>query len=102
MCGLAGILHFDRSHPVDRDLLLRMTRSIAHRGPDAEGLQVYGNVGLGHRRLSILDLSSEANQPMANKDGSVHIVYNGEVYNFRELRGELQSEGYAFRTPIRY
>ena len=49
MCGLAGILHFDRSHPVDRDLLLRMTRSIAHRGPDAEGLQVYGNVGLGHR-----------------------------------------------------
>ena len=98
MCGLAGILHFDRSHPVDRDLLLRMTRSIAHRGPDAEGLQVYGNVGLGHRRLSILDLSSEANQPMTNKDGSVHIVYNGEVYNFRELRAELQSEGCAFRT----
>jgi asparagine synthase (glutamine-hydrolysing) len=98
MCGLAGILHFDRSHPVDRDLLLRMTRAVAHRGPDAEGLHVDANVGLGHRRLSILDLSPEANQPMSNRDGSVHIVYNGEVYNFHELRAELQSEGYAFRT----
>jgi asparagine synthase (glutamine-hydrolysing) len=98
MCGLAGILHFDRSHPVDRDLLLRMTRAIAHRGPDAEGLELYGNVGLGHRRLSIVDLSSEANQPMANADSSVHIVYNGEVYNFRELRAELESEGCTFRT----
>ena len=98
MCGLAGILHFDRSHPVDRDLLLRMTRTVAHRGPDAEGLHVDGNVGLGHRRLSILDLSPEANQPMASKDGSVHIVYNGEIYNFREVRAELEAQGCAFRT----
>ena len=98
MCGLAGIFHFDRSHPVDRDLLLRMTRAVAHRGPDAEGLHVNANVGLGHRRLSILDLSPEANQPMSNRDGSVHIVYNGEVYNFHELRAELQSNGYVFRT----
>ena len=98
MCGLAGILHFDPDRSRESGPSLADDASVAHRGPDAEGLHVDGNVGLGHRRLSILDLSPEANQPMANADGSVDIVYNGEVYNFREFRGELQAEGCRFRT----
>ncbi|MCP3413830.1 asparagine synthase (glutamine-hydrolyzing) [Bradyrhizobium brasilense] len=98
MCGIAGILNFDRQRPVDRELVVAMTRAVAHRGPDAEGIWVNGHVGLGHRRLSIIDLSMAAEQPMVSDDGQVRIVYNGEVYNFVELRRELQKRGYAFRT----
>lgn len=98
MCGIAGILNFDRQQPVDRRLVVAMTRAVAHRGPDAEGIWVNGPVGLGHRRLSIIDLSVAAEQPMASDDGQVRIVYNGEVYNFLELRRELQRRGYTFRT----
>ncbi|MCS3451014.1 MULTISPECIES: asparagine synthase (glutamine-hydrolyzing) [Bradyrhizobium] len=98
MCGIAGILNFDRQRPVDRELVVAMTRAVAHRGPDAEGIWVNGPVGLGHRRLSIIDLSVAAEQPMVSDDGQVRIVYNGEVYNFVELRRELQKRGYAFRT----
>jgi asparagine synthase (glutamine-hydrolysing) len=98
MCGIAGLLNFDRQEPVDRNLVVAMTRAIAHRGPDAEGIWVEGPVGLGHRRLSIIDLSAAAEQPMVSDDGQLRIVYNGEIYNFRALRRTLQAQGYAFRT----
>jgi len=97
MCGIAGILRFDGG-PVDRTALQRMTDSLAHRGPDGEGHYVAGSVGLGHRRLAIIDLSPAGRQPMSNEDGSVWISYNGEVYNFRELRRELEARGHRFRS----
>ena len=96
MCGIAGI--FDRSGaPVDESLLARMTRVIAHRGPDGQGTFVSGQVGLGHRRLSIIDLEGGA-QPIGNEDGSIQVVFNGEIYNFVELRSELEAAGHVFRT----
>ncbi|WP_342740131.1 asparagine synthase (glutamine-hydrolyzing) [Bradyrhizobium sp. B117] len=98
MCGIAGTLNFDRQKPVDRELVVAMTRALAHRGPDAEGVWVSGSVGLGHRRLSVIDLSAAAEQPMISDDGQVCIVYNGEVYNFLELKRELQGRGFTFRT----
>lgn len=97
MCGIAGILQFDGAPP-DEDLLRRMTRVLAHRGPDAEGLHVAGPVGLGHRRLAILDLSPAAQQPLSNEDGSLWLTYNGEIYNFAELRAELTAAGHVFRS----
>jgi asparagine synthase (glutamine-hydrolysing) len=97
MCGIAGILHLDQREPVDFGLLARMTAALAHRGPDDEGFYRKGPVGLGHRRLSIIDLSGGA-QPMSNEDGTVWIVFNGEIFNFPELRRELEAAGHAFRT----
>lgn len=98
MCGIAGIFHYsDPGHPVDRGLLARMTRVLSHRGPDAEGFHVQPGLGLGHRRLSIVDLSPTGAQPMPNDDGSCWIVYNGEFYNHREFRGPLEAQGYHFR-----
>lgn len=92
------MLNFDRQRPVKREMVVAMTRALAHRGPDAEGVWVEGSVGLGHRRLSIIDLSVAAEQPMVSDDGHVRIVYNGEVYNFLELKRDLQGRGYGFRT----
>lgn len=97
MCGIAGIINFDGS-PVDPVLLYKMTDAIAHRGPDGEGHWIEGNVGLGHRRLSIIDLSPAGQQPMVSADHRYILVYNGEVYNFRELRAELEELGYWFRS----
>jgi asparagine synthase (glutamine-hydrolysing) len=97
MCGIAGILHLD-SAPVDAGLLPHMTDAIAHRGPDGEGQWAEGPVGLGHRRLAILDLSEAGRQPMSTPDGRYTITYNGEVYNFQELRRELENLGYKFRS----
>ena len=82
---------------VDEDVLRRMRDTMVHRGPDDEGLFISGNVGLGHRRLSIVDLSG-GHQPMANADETIWITYNGELYNFRELRAEMEARGHAFRT----
>ncbi len=96
MCGIAGIVE-QSGRPVDIRLLRRMTDVLAHRGPDGEGTHVDGSAALGHRRLSILDLSTGA-QPMSSPDGSLWITYNGEVYNYRELRGELAARGARFRT----
>ena len=96
MCGIAGLLRRDGA-PADGALLKRMTDRIAHRGPDGEGFHLDGPVGLGHRRLSIIDLSTGA-QPMASASGSTWITYNGEVYNYRELRQELTARGCEFRT----
>lgn len=97
MCGITGILHFD-GEPASPVILRRMTDAIAHRGPDGEGCYVEGSLALGHRRLAIIDLSPAGHQPMQTVDGRFVISYNGEVYNFRELRTELESLGYQFRS----
>lgn len=97
MCGICGRLNFDLEHPVARDVLRRMGDAIAHRGPDGAGEYVSGPVGLGHRRLSIIDLHT-GDQPMSNEDGSVWVVYNGEIYNFEELRRELVAKGHRFKS----
>ena len=97
MCGIAGILNA-RGTPVDLVHVKAMTDAIAHRGPDGEGQFVDGPLGLGHRRLAILDLSPAGHQPMANGDGRYTISYNGELYNFRELRTELEQLGHQFTS----
>jgi asparagine synthase (glutamine-hydrolysing) len=97
MCGIAGILRFDGAAP-DVGLLRRMTDTIAHRGPDGAGHWVEGPVALGHRRLAIIDLSDQASQPMWSADGDVGIVFNGEIYNYRELAGGLAAAGLPCRT----
>ena len=97
MCGIAGQFNFQRLDPVERETIVRMARSIVHRGPDDEGFFIAGPVGLGFRRLSIIDLSG-GHQPMSDADETVWIIFNGEIYNYRELRVELQNKGYQFRT----
>ena len=96
MCGIAGIADVT-GRPVDQSLLRAMTGVQAHRGPDGEAVVCRGAVGLGHRRLAIIDLAT-GDQPMSSDDGRVWIVFNGEIYNFRELRGELEAAGARFRT----
>ena len=97
MCGIAGLFHTD-GVPVSSVILKKMTDAIGHRGPDGEGHFVDGGLGLGHRRLSIIDLSSAGHQPMASEDGRYVIAYNGEVYNFNELRIELEAVGHRFHS----
>src|SRR2546430_2448326 len=97
MCGICGQFNFQRREPVERETIVRMTRSIAHRGPDDEGFFIAGPVGLGFRRLSIIDLAG-GHQPMSNTEGTVWIIFNGEIYNYKELRAELQSKRHQFRT----
>jgi len=98
MCGIAGKIYQDSQRKVPREDVARMTGVLAHRGPDGEGVWVERNVGLGHRRLSIIDLRAVAAQPMSNEDGAVWITFNGEIYNFQELRKDLESRGHVFRT----
>ncbi|MCG3128940.1 MAG: Asparagine synthetase [glutamine-hydrolyzing] 1 [Phycisphaerae bacterium] len=97
MCGIAGIVQSSPRDHADRALLERMTETLAHRGPDGHGLHVDGPCGLGHRRLSIIDLST-GDQPMFNEDGNLAIVFNGEIYNYRELRPQLKAAGHRFST----
>ena len=97
MCGIAGIFHLDDA-PASAVILQRMTDAIAHRGPDGEGAYVSGCIGLGHRRLAVIDLSPAGHQPMSTADGRYVISYNGEVYNFRELRLELETRGHRFHS----
>jgi len=98
MCGIAGIYHFDPDARADEALLRRMTDLLAHRGPDDAGLYRSGPVGLGHRRLSIIDLSAAGHQPMGSADGSVWITYNGECYNHQAFVGEIEGRGHRFRS----
>ena len=98
MCGIFGILHKDREATVDPGALQAMGSVLRHRGPDAFGTWTKDNVGLGHARLSIIDLSDAGNQPMANEDGSVRITFNGEIYNFPELKRDLLGKGHRFRS----
>ncbi len=96
MCGIAGIVHRDGAS-ASPDLLKRMTDVLAHRGPDGEGFHIDGPIGLGHRRLAIIDVAGGV-QPMASSDRSAWVTYNGEVYNYRELRHELRARGHDFET----
>jgi asparagine synthase (glutamine-hydrolysing) len=97
MCGICGKLNFEKGASVKPSLIRAMMDTIRHRGPDDEGLHVASEVGLGFRRLSIIDLS-RGHQPLSNEDGTVWIVFNGEIYNYRELRKFLLSKGHVFRT----
>jgi asparagine synthase (glutamine-hydrolysing) len=98
MCGIAGKLYVDDSRPVEADALRRMADALRHRGPDDGGVWCEGAVGLAHRRLSVIDLTPAGRQPMANEDGTVRIVFNGEVYNFEALRPALEAAGHRFRS----
>lgn len=98
MCGIAGKLYFDKEQTVTREELLQMAGTLVHRGPDGGGVWTEGNIGFAHRRLSIIDLRSVANQPMSNEDGTVWVTFNGEIYNFQELRTELEKKGHIFKT----
>ena len=97
MCGIVGWVTPPGRRP-DRELVRRMADAVRHRGPDADGVWVHANVGLGHRRLTIIDTSSAADQPLFNEDRSVVVVFNGEIYNFQELRPELEAAGHRFAT----
>lgn len=97
MCGIAGVLDL-RGDPVAHETVQRMTDAIAHRGPDGEGHWREGAVGLGHRRLAVIDLSPAGRQPMLDENGAAVLVYNGEIYNFREIRSELERFGRRFRS----
>ncbi len=97
MCGICGIVNFNVTERVDRGLLERMTSAQAHRGPDDHGYFAEDNVGLGHRRLSIIDLSG-GKQPIFNEDGAVTVVFNGEIYNYADLTGDLIAKGHQFAT----
>src|SRR4051794_11677287 len=97
MCGISGQLVFDPAQSVDGDLLRRLNSTIRHRGPDSEGYYLKGGVGLAISRLAIIDVAG-GRQPISNEDGSIVMVFNGEIYNFCELRAELQNLGHFFRT----
>src|ERR687885_676038 len=96
MCGIAGRISW--STPPQRDTISAMMAALAHRGPDADGLYAEGPAALGHQRLAIIDRRAAANQPMQSADGRFVLVYNGEIYNFRELRRELAEAGVLFTT----
>ena len=97
MCGFAALIGIN-GNPADPKVVERMTSTLVHRGPDDSGIECWKTVGLGFRRLSILDLTPSGHQPMTTPDGRYTIVFNGEIYNFLELRGELQALGYEFRS----
>ena len=96
MCGLCGIVDFSCQPSIET--VEEMNAALRHRGPDAGGVCSFASCGLGHRRLSILDLSDSANQPMLSSDGMIALVFNGEIYNFQENRRRLESAGHRFRT----
>jgi asparagine synthase (glutamine-hydrolysing) len=98
MCGICGVYHLDRDRSVQLDEVRRMAAVLRHRGPDDRGEYVDGNIGLGHQRLSIIDLSPAGHQPMTNEDGRYWIVFNGEIYNYLELRERLEASGHRFRS----
>ena len=97
MCGIAGLWNIESKRPIDHGLLNRMVAALHHRGPDDRGTYVEGELGVGHTRLSIVDLSG-GHQPMCNEDGSLWVVFNGEIYNHVELRAELIQKGHTFKT----
>jgi asparagine synthase (glutamine-hydrolysing) len=98
VCGIAGVFNYIAGRAVDRDAVRRMADVMAHRGPDADGFHFDGAVGLAHRRLAIIDLSDRGRQPMHTRDGRFSIVFNGEIYNYLELRRDLLAKGHTFLT----
>src|SRR5712691_7292764 len=97
MCGICGKFMLDREAYVPEVLVKAMADAITHRGPDDEGFYISGQIGLGFRRLSIIDLSG-GHQPLSNEDGTIWIVFNGEIYNYQALRRELITKGHTFKT----
>lgn len=97
MCGICGKVYFDSHRPVEREVINSMNEVLCHRGPDDEGIYINGNMGLGMRRLSIIDIDG-GKQPIRNEDGTVRVVYNGEIYNFHEIKDELIKRGHKFYT----
>ena len=97
MCGICGQYNFKSLAPVSPAGLQHMTRQLVHRGPDDEGFYLAGPLGLGFRRLSIIDIAG-GHQPMSDADETVWVIFNGEIYNFPELRVELEGYGHIFRT----
>ncbi len=97
MCGITGIYNLNRGHGVDKSVLTQMATALAHRGPDDAAVLVDGDLGLGFRRLSIIDLA-HGQQPFFSADGSVVLICNGEIYNYQELRREMTAKGYTFRS----
>ncbi len=98
MCGITGIYNFREGTSVDQQILQGMTDVIRHRGPDADGIYVHGSLGLGHRRLSIIDLSEAGRQPMFSDDRHLAIVFNGEIYNYLDYRDDLINRGHRFHS----
>lgn len=98
MCGINGILHLQSQRKVDERILTQMRDALEHRGPDDKGIFIDNNIGLGHRRLSILDVSAAGHQPFLSEDGRYAMVFNGEIYNFKDFYSELKSHGYEIRT----
>jgi asparagine synthase (glutamine-hydrolysing) len=98
MCGISGILTFNQNTSISRELIQKMSEAIQHRGPDDEGIYLNGSIALGHRRLAIIDLSPDGHQPMAGPDDSTWLVYNGEIYNYLDLRAELEARGHQFKS----
>ena len=97
MCGITGIIYKDKNRIVDREILQRANDTLTHRGPDDSGYYIDGNVGIAMRRLSIIDVSG-GHQPISNEDNTVHIIYNGELYNYTDLRNQLIQKGHYFKT----
>jgi len=97
MCGICGLVYRDTGRPIDIHILQDMSRRIVHRGPDDEGYYVHENIGLAVKRLSIIDIAS-GHQPMMNEDESIVVVFNGEIYNYLTLKGDLEAKGHLFRT----
>src|SRR5215469_10847537 len=97
MCGIVGLIHRDGQTPVTDETISAMCAAIVHRGPDDQGALCAGPMGMGMRRLSIIDLAG-GHQPIFNEDNSIAVVFNGEIYNYPELKRELVSAGHAFRT----
>ncbi|MDY7039051.1 MAG: asparagine synthetase B, partial [Thermodesulfobacteriota bacterium] len=101
MCGIAGIA-YNYGRPVERNILEDMTNTLQHRGPDDSGILLTQNsnihIGFGHRRLSIIDLSENGHQPMSNEDASIWITFNGEIYNYKELKKDLIKAGHLFAS----
>ena len=97
MCGICGQFNFIRNEPVEPDMIRRMTQTMVHRGPDDEGYFFDGALGFGFRRLSIIDLAG-GHQPMSDAEETVWVILNGEIYNYKELRAELEQRGHRFRT----
>ncbi|MCX6720123.1 MAG: asparagine synthetase B, partial [Candidatus Staskawiczbacteria bacterium] len=98
MCGIVGKLYFNKEMAVEPELISRMADVLKHRGPDDEGIFIYKNVALGFSRLSIIDLSAAGHQPMCNEDETVWSVFNGEIYNFMDLRVILEKKGHRFKS----
>ena len=97
MCGICGIANLHEGEEVSEKILCAMRDTLTHRGPDEAGVHLDGRIGLGHRRLSIIDLST-GTQPIHNEDSTLWIVFNGEIYNYQELRPSLEARGHVFKT----